>query len=382
MMAVICGMPMALITALLRKTRPKSSVSGKTSSCSGQKNAGGIDQIDRRDAILDGDVLRANHFLRGHREERAGLHRGVVGDDHHAAPGDVAEAGNGAGGGRAAPFLVHFVGGVEAQLEEFRAGIDQFGDALARGEAAFLVLRFDGFCAAALADLFLFVLDFGEAVDHASGWFFSEESRGFGSMTLRGRASPWKRSSAAESFVAPLKCVQAPCGKWRSTRWRMKSTMDWVVVPGRKIFGDARFLERGNVGFGNDAADQHGHVGHALGVQQFHQARADRVVRAGKNREADDVDVFLHGGRGDHFGRLAQAGVDHFHAGVAQGARDHFGAAVVAVQAGLGDQHPYLFLGMQIQEYCKMRRQKVGYARSRTSTDTFARSVLHSFSFR
>src|SRR5438874_6600953 len=37
MIAVIWGMPMALITALLRKTRPKSSVSGKTSSCSGRK---------------------------------------------------------------------------------------------------------------------------------------------------------------------------------------------------------------------------------------------------------------------------------------------------------------------------------------------------------
>ena len=37
MIAAICGMPVALITALLRKTRPKSSVSGKTSSCKGRK---------------------------------------------------------------------------------------------------------------------------------------------------------------------------------------------------------------------------------------------------------------------------------------------------------------------------------------------------------
>ncbi len=36
MIAVICGMPIALITALLRNTRPKSSVSGNTSSCSGK----------------------------------------------------------------------------------------------------------------------------------------------------------------------------------------------------------------------------------------------------------------------------------------------------------------------------------------------------------
>ena len=55
-----------------------------------KKNAGGIDQVNRGDAIFDGDVLRANHFLRGHREERAGFHGGVVGDDHHAAAGNVA----------------------------------------------------------------------------------------------------------------------------------------------------------------------------------------------------------------------------------------------------------------------------------------------------
>ena len=68
-------------------------------------------------------------------------------------------------------------------------------------------------------------------------------------------------------------------------------------------------------------------------------------MRAGKDGEADDVDVFLQRGGGDHFGGLAQAGVDHFHARVAQRARDDFGAAVVAVEAGLGDQHAYLFVG-------------------------------------
>ena len=79
-------------------------------------------------------------------------------------------------------------------------------------------------------------------------------------------------------------------------------------------------------------------------MQQLHQARAQRVVRAGKNREADDVHVFLHRRRSDHLRRLAQPGVDHFHAGVAQRARDDLCAAVVAVEAGLGNQHAYLFL--------------------------------------
>src|SRR5216684_3319207 len=66
--------------------------------------------------------------------------------------------------------------------------------------------------------------------------------------------------------------------------------------------------------------------------------REDGVVRAGKNREADDLYVFLQRSVDDHFGRLAEAGVNDFHAGVAQGAGNYFGAAVVAVETGLGDE--------------------------------------------
>jgi hypothetical protein len=104
-------------------------------------------------------------------------------------------------------------------------------------------------------------------------------------------------------------------------------------------FGDARLFEGRDVGFGDDAADQDGDVVHSLFAEEFHELGADGVVRAGKNREADDVDVFLDGGGGDHLGGLAQAGVDDFHAGVAQGASDYFCAAIVAIEAGLGNQH-------------------------------------------
>ncbi len=44
----------------------------------------------------------------------------------------------------------------------------------------------------------------------------------------------------------------------------------------------------------------------------------------------------------DHFGSLAQAGVDDFHSGVAQCARDDLGAAIMAVEAGLGDEYANL----------------------------------------
>ena len=50
-----------------------------------------------------------------------------------------------------------------------------------------------------------------------------------------------------------------------------------------------------------------------------------------------DVGVLLERSGDDLLGRLAQARVDDLHAGVAQRARDHLGAAIVPVEAGLGD---------------------------------------------
>ncbi len=62
-------------------------------------------------------------------------------------------------------------------------------------------------------------------------------------------------------------------------------------------------------------------------------------MRARENREADDVDVLLNRRRGDLLRRLAQARVDDFHARVAQRSRNDFRAAVVPVEARLGDEN-------------------------------------------
>jgi len=112
---------------------------------------------------------------------------------------------------------------------------------------------------------------------------------------------------------------------------------------GKEDFGDAGFFQGGNVGSGDDAADEDGDVVHAFFVEEFHELGAEGVVGAGEDREADDVDIFLDGSGGDHLRGLAQAGVDHFHAGVAQGAGDDLGAAVVAVESGLCNEYAYLF---------------------------------------
>src|SRR6185437_7628968 len=127
---------------------------------------GGVHQVDGGNVVVNGDVLRPNDLLGGHREEGAGFHRGIVHDEHEQAAVDAAQAGNHAGSRSAAPFFVHAVSSVDAQFEQFRAGIEQPGDALAGGEAAFLVLRFDGLGAATLGDLFFFVAQAGNQFGH------------------------------------------------------------------------------------------------------------------------------------------------------------------------------------------------------------------------
>ena len=64
----------------------------------------------------------------------------------------------------------------------------------------------------------------------------------------------------------------------------------------------------------------------------------DDLVGSGEDGEADAVDVLLDGGGDDHLRRLAKAGVDDLHSGVAEGAGDDFRATVVAVEAGFCDK--------------------------------------------
>ena len=108
--------------------------------------------------------------------------------------------------------------------------------------------------------------------------------------------------------------------------------------------GDAHLFEAGGVGVGNRAAENHGDVLHPFLAQQLHEPRAERVVRAAQDGQTDDVHVLLLGCGGDHLRRLPQAGVNHFHAGVAQRPGNDLRAAVLAGQARLGHQHPNPFL--------------------------------------
>ena len=62
-------------------------------------------------------------------------------------------------------------------------------------------------------------------------------------------------------------------------------------------------------------------------------------MRTREDRQADHVGVLLQCGGHDHVRGLAEARVDDLEALVAQPAREDLGAAVVAVEAGLRDQH-------------------------------------------
>ena len=159
MMAANCGMPAAEMTELLRKIRPKSSSSGKISSCIGRKDAGGIDQVNERQRAFEGDALRADELLGRLGKERAGLHGGVVGDDHAGNAGDIADARDDAGGGDVAPLLIHFVGGPETDLEKVALAIEQMRDPFARRQTTHFALPVLADLAAAFAQHFLFLQD-------------------------------------------------------------------------------------------------------------------------------------------------------------------------------------------------------------------------------
>ena len=114
-----------------------------------QERAAGVDEVEARQVVLRGHLLRAQVLLHRQREVRAALDRRVVRDDHALAALDDADARDDARARRLS--VVHVPRGQCVQLEERGVGVDQPVDPLARGQLAALAVPRDCPLAAAAA---------------------------------------------------------------------------------------------------------------------------------------------------------------------------------------------------------------------------------------
>ena len=58
------------------------------------------------------------------------------------------------------------------------------------------------------------------------------------------------------------------------------------------------------------------------------------------------------GSTGDVLGRLPQAGINHFHSGVAQGRGHDLDPAIVTIETKLGQYHTDVFLAHRLLTFC------------------------------
>src|SRR5580658_7896807 len=121
--------------------------------------------------IFNRDILRADYLFRRDRKKRARFHGCVIRDNHYAASGNLRQPRDGSSRRSAAPFFVHFVRGIESQLEKLGLRVDQLGDALASRQPALFMLRLDGFRASALPDALFLIFYFRQLVDHLPAAF-------------------------------------------------------------------------------------------------------------------------------------------------------------------------------------------------------------------
>src|ERR1700721_4454372 len=84
---------------------------------------------------------------------------------------------------------------------------------------------------------------------------------------------------------------------------------------------------------------------HLMLLQQIHPSRDEGIVRSRQNRESYNLNIFLKRGIDDHLRSLSQAGINNFHARIAESPCNHLGAPVMPVKPRLRHQHAYFRLG-------------------------------------
>ena len=99
----ICGMPIADMPRLVEEDPAEVVAVGEDLGLERQERAAGVDEVDARQPVLLGDLLRAQVLLDGEREVRAALDGRVVGDDDALAALDDADPGDDPGATGAAP---------------------------------------------------------------------------------------------------------------------------------------------------------------------------------------------------------------------------------------------------------------------------------------
>jgi len=97
----------------------------------------------------------------------------------------------------------------------------------------------------------------------------------------------------------------------------------------------------------NDAAYDNEDIVEPFLADQCHDSWTEGHVRSGKDRKTDDVHVLLKCGRDDLFRCLAETGVYDFKPGIPEGTCDDFGASVMTIQAGLGNEDTYLLFHLK-----------------------------------
>ena len=115
-----------------------------------QERAARIDEVDARQPVLLGHLLRAQVLLHRQREVRASLDRGVVRDDHALAALDDADAGDDPR--RRRLVVVHAPCGERRELEEGRVRVAQPVDPLAGRELAARAVALERFVPTSAGD--------------------------------------------------------------------------------------------------------------------------------------------------------------------------------------------------------------------------------------
>ncbi|MCY1506252.1 hypothetical protein D9M68_404960 [compost metagenome] len=99
-----------------------------------QIGATGVNEIDARQMVFRGDLLRPEVLLHRQRIVGTAFDRRIVADDHAFAARHPADARDQSGRRRIA--IVHAVRGRHADFEERRCGIDEIGHPVARQKLA------------------------------------------------------------------------------------------------------------------------------------------------------------------------------------------------------------------------------------------------------